>query len=235
MERSMWGLDKVRRMCVLSVPRGPMTIPMCLENLNSRTLHERCVLKGLHGTELILETVRSWNEQEIVSRALKFGINALACGPSRIYRHSVIQQLGCSFFLGSSQVKHFPWLLLTDANVLELGGPTACVAEGLWWWWCFCGFFFFRLHSTAVGTSLLGAALLQAGVRNSRDWRQKLRAKDFAVWGAASVTKQIVLSHMHCDAKHLHASFNAKQLRKKNIMLQMMEWHCESHMVVLAK
>lgn len=128
-------------MCVLSVPRGPMTIPMCLENLNSKTLHERCVLKGLHGTELILETVRSWNEQEIVSRALKFGINALACGPSRIYRHSVIQQLGCSFFLGSSQVKHFPWLLLTDANMLELGGPTACVAEGLWWWWCFCGFF----------------------------------------------------------------------------------------------
>lgn len=99
----------------------------------------------------------------------------------------------------------------------------------------FLWLFFFRLHSTAVGTSLLGAALLQAGVRNSQDWRQKLRAKDFAVWGAASVTKQIVLSHMHCDAKHLHASFNDKQLWKKNIMLQMMEWHCEGHMVVLAK
>lgn len=222
-------------MCVLSVPRGPMTIPMCLENLNSKTLHERCVLKGLHGTELILETVRSWNEQEILSRALKFGINALACGPSRIYRHSVIQQLGCSFFF-----RVFP------GEAFSLVASYWCKRVGAGWSNSLCGrrivvvmvflwLFFFRLHSTAVGTSLLGAALLQAGVRNSRDWRQKLRAKDFAVWGAASVMKQIVLSHMHCDAKHLHASFNAKQLRKKNIMLQMMEWHCESHMVVLAK
>lgn len=90
------------------------------------------------------------------------------------------------------------------------------MAMGFCWWWYFLFFLFSRLHSTAVGTSLLGAALLQAGVGNSQDWRQKLRAKDFAVCRAASVMKQIVLSHMHCDAKHLRASFNAEQLWKKN-------------------
>lgn len=46
-------------MCVLSVPRGPVSVHICLENLNSKILPERCVLKGLRGTELILKAVRS--------------------------------------------------------------------------------------------------------------------------------------------------------------------------------
>lgn len=59
-------------------------------------------------------------------------------------------------------------------------------------------------------TSLQGAA--RAGAGDGQDGRQKLRVKDFAAFRAATVTKQVFSSQLHCDAKYLHVSFSAKQL-----------------------
>lgn len=54
-------------MSVLSVPKWYVTVHICSDNLSSKILCERSVLKGLLGTGLILKSVKALTGQEMLT------------------------------------------------------------------------------------------------------------------------------------------------------------------------